>query len=556
MSKKPTYEELEQRVRKLEKEASERKLLEDELILKRIVFEMSIAANSTTDNEGVINYVNPTFLKMWGYETKEEAAGNPVPYFFQNADDAIPVLEALEKSGFWRGEFKAKRKDGSIFISRGLASVVRDEAGHQIGYYSANIDVTEHKQAEEKLRASERDLAEAQAIAHIGSWRWEVIPDEVYWSDETYRLFGWEPGEKVNYERYIDAVLPEDRDCVTKGVKDALDGIKPYENEHRIVCNGEVRIHHIRGQVWRDENGKPLRMVGVVQDITERKRAEDQIRRQTDFLERTINSLNHPFYVIDPGDYRVKMTNDAALGTRTFPKNITCYELMHKSEEPCNGSGHVCPIKEVKKTNEPVTVEHIHHDNEGNHRNVEVRAHPVFDNHGNISEIIEYCLDVTERKQAEVAVQERQGELEAQALKLREVNAALEVLLIKRQENEVLIKENISFHVKQLVRPYLERLKKGRLDSSQKALVEILESNMNNIVSQFAGTLSSKFRDLTPMEIRVANVIKEGKTNNEIAEMLCLSHHTILFHRANVRKKLGLRNKRVNLKSYLMTLPK
>ena len=89
MTKKPTYEDLEQRVGKLEKEASERKLLEDELILKSIVFEMSIAGNSTADNEGVMNYVNPTFLKMWGYETKEEAIGNRVPYFFQNADDAI-----------------------------------------------------------------------------------------------------------------------------------------------------------------------------------------------------------------------------------------------------------------------------------------------------------------------------------------------------------------------------------------------------------------------------------------------------------------------------------
>ncbi|MBN1841482.1 MAG: PAS domain S-box protein [Deltaproteobacteria bacterium] len=152
MTRKPTYEELEQRVRKLEKEASERKLLENELILKSIVFDMSIAANSTADKEGVINYVNLTFLKMWGYETKEEATGNPVPHFFQNPDDAIPVLEALNKSGFWRGEFKAKRKDGSIFISRGLASVVRDEAGHQIGYYSANIDITEQKQAEDKIK--------------------------------------------------------------------------------------------------------------------------------------------------------------------------------------------------------------------------------------------------------------------------------------------------------------------------------------------------------------------------------------------------------------------
>jgi len=139
-------------------------------------------------------------------------------------------------------------------------------------------DITEHKKTEDILRISERDLAEAQELAHVGNWRWEIIPDEVHWSDEAYRLFGMEPGETVNYAKYLSIVLPEDRDFIMKEVQDALDGIKPYENEHRILRNGEIQIHHTKGTVTQDEQGKPIRLFGVVQDITDRKKAEEKLQ--------------------------------------------------------------------------------------------------------------------------------------------------------------------------------------------------------------------------------------------------------------------------------------
>ena len=161
---------------------------------------------------------------------------------------------------------------------------------------------------------------------------------------------------------------------------------------------------------------------------------------------------------------------------------------------------------------------------------------------------------IIEHKWSEEALRWREKELVAQSQHLEEVNTALRVLLKQREDDKRDCEENVSSNVKQLVIPHLQRLKKSRLDANQRTLVSTLESNLNNIVSPFTRKLSSKFVGLTPMEIRVADFVKEGKSNKEIAELLCLSLNTIVFHRFNIRRKLGLKNKKINLRSYLLSL--
>lgn len=164
--------------------------------------------------------------------------------------------------------------------------------------------------------------------------------------------------------------------------------------------------------------------------------------------------------------------------------------------------------------------------------------------------------EIAERKRAEVALQKREVELEAQSNHLQEVNTALKVLLKQREEDRSDLEEKVLSNVKQLVSPHLQRLKKSGLDTNQKSLVSILESNLDNIVSPFTSKLSSKSVGLTPMEIRTADLVKEGKTNKEIGEILCLSPNTVKFHRYNLRNKLGLKNKKINLRSHLLSLVK
>jgi PAS domain S-box-containing protein len=164
--------------------------------------------------------------------------------------------------------------------------------------------------------------------------------------------------------------------------------------------------------------------------------------------------------------------------------------------------------------------------------------------------------EIEERKRAEDALRKREVELEAQSHHLAEVNTALKVLLKQREEDKKELGENVLSNVKELINPYVERLNKSRLNTNQRTLVNIMESNLENIISPFISKLSSKYFNFTPMEIKVANLVKEGKTNKEIAELLCLSKNTILFHRYNIRSKLGLKNKKINLRSHLLSYDK
>jgi PAS domain S-box-containing protein len=164
--------------------------------------------------------------------------------------------------------------------------------------------------------------------------------------------------------------------------------------------------------------------------------------------------------------------------------------------------------------------------------------------------------EVEDRKRAEAELRKREKELKAQSLHLEEVNTALRVLLKQREDDKKELGDIVTSNVRELIDPYLDRLKKGRLATVQKTLVDILESNLNNIISPFTIQLSARLCNLTPTEIRVANLVKEGKTNKEIAELLLLSKNTILFHRHNIRSKLGLRKTKKNLRSHLLSVEK
>ena len=161
--------------------------------------------------------------------------------------------------------------------------------------------------------------------------------------------------------------------------------------------------------------------------------------------------------------------------------------------------------------------------------------------------------EVEERKRAEKALRRREIELKAQSRHLEEVNTALRVLLKQREEDKNELQQSLHSNVKDLVRPYLSELGRTRLSTRQQTLLRILESNLNNIVSPFISRLSSQFATFTPMEIRVANLIKEGKTNKEMTDLLLISKNTVLFHRHNIRKKLNLTKTAINLRTHLLS---
>ena len=125
----------------------------------------------------------------------------------------------------------------------------------------------------------------------------------------------------------------------------------------------------------------------------------------------------------------------------------------------------------------------------------------------------------------------------------------------KRDEDKIENEERVLSNVKILVEPYLEKLQKSSLNEKQKTYFKILQTNLNDIISPFARNFTSIYYNLTPQEIQIADLVKQGKANKEIANIMSLSLKTIEFHRTNIRKKLWLKTRKANLRAYLMSHP-
>jgi len=161
---------------------------------------------------------------------------------------------------------------------------------------------------------------------------------------------------------------------------------------------------------------------------------------------------------------------------------------------------------------------------------------------------------VIARKQIDDALKQREKELEIKSGNLEEMNSALKVLLQRREDDRKELEEKVLSNVKELVVHNLEKLRNTRLDAKQSGYVDVLESNLNSIVSPFSRTLSHQFLNFTPVEIEVADLVRQGKRTKEMADLLNVSQRTIEFHRQNIRSKLGIKQKKANLRTRLLSI--
>jgi DNA-binding CsgD family transcriptional regulator len=162
--------------------------------------------------------------------------------------------------------------------------------------------------------------------------------------------------------------------------------------------------------------------------------------------------------------------------------------------------------------------------------------------------------EITALKLTERALRESQSELEEQKQSLEEANIALKVLIKQREEDKIDLGKRLLSNIKDMVLPYVEKLKHAPLKPKDRTLVEIVETHLNDVVSPLLQRLANQQIFLTPQEMQVAGFVKDGKTSKEIAEILYVTEATVNFHRKNLRTKFGLKNRRTNLRSYLMSL--
>ena len=320
----------------------------------------------------------------------------------------------------------------------------------------------------------------------------------------------------------------------------------------------EVQYHNLEGEKGfyyniiapiRDEE-KIFGILGILLDISELKKVEEALK-ESEKRYRSLFMNNHSvMLIIDPESADIVDANPAATSFYEWSYE----ELTRKKLTDINTLTERQVFQEMKRAKlKGGRVFHFKHRlASGKIRDVEVYSGPIKVYGREL--LYSIIHDITKRRQAELSLIEKRKELENKTHELEEVNAALKVLLKQRDEDKKEFEEKIIANVKNLVFPYIGKLNNSRLNDRQTVYLEIIKSNLEEVIAPFLHRLSSKYSDLTPSEIQIAGLIKDGKTTKEIAELLNSSTDAIDFHRYNLRKKLGLRNRKTNLRSFLLSL--
>jgi PAS domain S-box-containing protein len=190
------------------------------------------------------------------------------------------INSKLRKTGNEDAEYRMIRSSGEELTVYSQGRTHYDEEGNPLRMIITLLDITQRKQAEKAVRKSQESLAEAQRIAHLGSWEWNIPANTTVASDEYYRIFGLTQGTEVTYESFLNCLHLDDREAVKATLDGALSEKKPHQIDFRIVLtSGEVRFIHCEAEAYFDDAGNPIRQVGTVHDITERKQAEMEIQK-------------------------------------------------------------------------------------------------------------------------------------------------------------------------------------------------------------------------------------------------------------------------------------
>ena len=555
MVKKPTYEELEQRVKGLEQDILKLKRSEERF---RIIFNNAPQGIALADHSGRFLKVNSAWENMFGYN-QEESQQKTIQGITSPEDIKISTEKLADlfrrDIGFYRFEKRFKRKDGSIFWGDLSVSLIHDlENGSEIAL-GVVVDINYRKRFEEALRDSEERYKTI----------FETVPTSIVVIDKEGKIVDINPYH-VNHigkgqtrkQSYVGKNIITHPSIVQAGLsstyKRLLEGevFEKTEVYFPTLTGGADGYFNVRGVPFIKDD----EIIGAItthEDITERKRSVEALRESEGKLNAMLQSIGDHISMMDK-DLNIVWANETAKSI--FGKNVIgkkCYEEYHQRKEPCEP--YPCITLKAFQNGEVHKHDTQVIDQDGKKIFFHCTANVALrDKEGKPTAVMEISTDTTEHKQAELALIERGKELENKTHELEEVNAALRVLLKHRDEDQQDFEEKIVANVKKLVLPYVEKLNNSRLNDRQMVYLNIIKSNLEDIITPFLHQLSSKYFNLTPREVQIAGLVKDGKTTKEIAELLNSSTGTIDFHRNNLRKKLGLRNTKTNLRSFLLAL--
>jgi PAS domain S-box-containing protein len=538
------------------------------------------------NTEGYFIYVNNIILKRSGISRDKF-------YTSHFLDLVDPNFQEQAKTNFQRVmkgeegipyELRYRSFDGQSRVVEVHSRPIHD--GEKIvGLLGISRDIAGRKRTETALQESElRFRLAAESCADL-IWEWEIITGELKWFGPIDELLGYEVGE---FPRTIDAweniIHHDDHDRVMAKLDQHLEDGTPYHEEYRVLRrDGAILYWTDRGIAIGHAETKPSKMVGAVTDITELTLAEEARRESEEKYHAILENASDAILLADTQGNIIEanMKAEELWGyskeellqmhyTQLHPmpemeRAIAAFrEIMEKKVDHLSGSfiqrrdGNLLPVDITGTVIEYAGKKVL----QGSFRDVsqhklteDALERLVMERTKELSEKNkQLILEVKERRNAEAELRRKKKDLTLHAGKLQEMNAALKVLLKQRDEDKRELEEKVMANVKELILPYLEELKTSRLDAKGNVQVSILEANLSNIISPFTHRLSSQYSGFTPREIQVANLIRQGKSTKDIAEMIGVTRSAINIYRNHIRNKLGIISKKINLRSHLMSI--
>jgi PAS domain S-box-containing protein len=456
------------------------------------------------------------------------------------------TYQALAQRTPFSAEFRIVRPDARILWLSNLGQPTYDEAGNPLRLTGTVQDITERKETQDALRDSEERFRKIFEEGPLGMAIVDSNCRFIRTNPAFCRMLGYAEAE-LSSLAISEIVHPESegKDLAEKVVR----GEAPlFKGEMRFIRkDAEAIWAYLVASPITNEHGAPAYTLAMVEDISERKRAEIALRESDERYHTLFEGNQSVMLLIDPQSANIIDANPAA---RSY-YGYSTQEMINRKITDLN----TLPADEVLREMERARLADCgyflfrHRLSSGEIRDVEVYSSPIRVRGKEL--LYSIVHDITERKMMESALVRREIELESRSRELEGANTALKMVLKKREENEEELKHTLHSNVKEMILPFIERLRDSHLDETQRTYVNVIERNLQEVYSPFLKQLSSLSPSLSPMDIQVAGLIKEGKSSKEIAKILGVSINTVISYRYRLRTKLGLKNEKINLRSYL-----
>jgi len=364
------------------------------------------------DFDGTLSYVNPFFVRMWGYGSAEELLGRQVSGLWDSPAELLRAGRGCREKGEWIGELPARRKDGTLFYAHASLNLIKSEGNLPVGISGSFVDITRLKQVEEELRNRTLELSEAKArldlaieATGMGTWDWDVLTNSMTWDDNLFRLAG------VSREEFLqthDSLLelsnrilsPEDNRRMLEVVQAVVDGkTDSYDFEHDVLRpDGTIRHFLVKGRAHRDPEGKLLRVIGTTMDVTDQKIAEDALRRSESNLARAQAMAHLGSYSFDTRTGEIYWSEELKAIWKYEPGPMFSFETVVSRIHPEDRKRILEALRNAGQGKHPFNSEYRIVKPDGSIRYVHDRGEISLDGNGTPIRIFGTLQDITDRK--------------------------------------------------------------------------------------------------------------------------------------------------------------